>query len=174
MADVNKNLWAPWRMEYIRSLSEEHDEVGCFLCHYWSTPQHDAQNHVVLRGRTCFIVMNRFPYSNGHLLVACAAHKAGYDDLSEDELLEMQQLTRASIRMLRVSLNPHGFNVGVNLGRCAGAGLPDHMHAHVVPRWNGDTNYMAVLGETRVIPDGLDALYRDLVKVAADLNATRS
>ena len=171
MADVNNNLWAPWRMEYIRSLTDERDDVGCFLCHYWSTPDGDADNHVVLRGRTGFVVMNRFPYSNGHLLISCGAHKAGYDDLTDDELLEMQQLTREAIRLLRVTLKPHGFNVGVNLGRCAGAGLPEHMHGHVVPRWNGDTNYMAVLGETRVIPDGLDALYGELVKLAAAAGA---
>ena len=162
MADVNKNLWAPWRMEYIRSLSDEKDDVGCFLCHYWSTPQRDAENRVVFRGRTGFVVMNRFPYNNGHLLIACAEHKPGYDELSDAELLEMQSLTREAIRLLRRTLNPQGFNIGVNLGRCAGAGLPDHMHAHVVPRWAGDTNYMAVIGEARVIPDGLDALYLEL------------
>lgn len=149
-------------MEYIRSLSEENDETGCFLCHYWATPDRDTQNRVILRGRTGFVVMNRFPYNNGHLLIACAQHKSGYDELAAPELLEMQELTREAITLLRRTINPQGFNVGVNLGRCAGAGLPDHMHAHVVPRWAGDTNYMAVIGEARVIPEGLDALYREL------------
>jgi ATP adenylyltransferase len=171
MADVNQNLWAPWRMEYIRSLGDEKSEVGCFLCHYWSTPNRDTENRVVIRGRTGMVVMNRFPYNNGHLLVACGGHKAGYGDLSDDELLEMQHLTRRGMELLIRAIRPQGFNVGVNLGRCAGAGLPDHLHAHVVPRWTGDTNYMAVLGEARVIPDGLDALYRELRKAAAALES---
>ncbi len=169
MADVNKNLWAPWRMEFIRSLEEEQKDNGCFLCHYWAHPRQDAENHVVWRGSNAFVVMNRFPYTNGHLLIATAAHQADYDRLSDEELLEMQVLTRQGIRLLRETVRAQGFNVGTNLGHCAGAGLPDHLHIHVVPRWVGDTNYMAVLGDTRVVPDGLDTLYRELVKSAAEL-----
>ncbi|MCK4658333.1 MAG: HIT domain-containing protein [Phycisphaerae bacterium] len=167
MADVNKNLWAPWRMEFIRSLEKEQQACGCFLCNYWSDPDSDSDNHVVWRGKTAFVVMNRFPYTNGHLLIASAAHKGDYEQLTDDELLEMQVLTRQSLRLLRDTVHAQGFNIGVNLGHCAGAGLPDHIHIHVVPRWAGDTNYMAVLGDTRVIPDGLDSLYHNLLKNAA-------
>jgi len=173
MADVNKNLWAPWRMEFIRSLEEEQKDEGCFLCRYWADSRQDAQNHVVWRGTTAFVVMNRFPYTNGHLLIATAAHQADYDQLSDEGLLEMQVLTRQGIRVLRETVGAQGFNVGTNLGHCAGAGLPHHLHIHVVPRWVGDTNYMAVLGDTRVIPDGLDTLYQQLVKTAAGLGITR-
>ncbi|MFH0982572.1 MAG: HIT domain-containing protein [Planctomycetota bacterium] len=167
MADVNRNLWAPWRMEFIRSLEQEQGASGCFLCDYWVHPERDAENHVVWRGRTAFVVMNRFPYTNGHLLIATAAHKAGYDQLTEAEMLELQVHTRDALCLLRETVHAQGFNVGTNLGHCGGAGLPDHLHAHVVPRWAGDTNYMAVLGDTRVIPDGLDALYKELVRNAA-------
>ena len=173
MADVNENLWAPWRMEFIRSLDAEREQRGCFLCDYWAHPEHDAENHVVWRGRCAFVVMNRFPYSNGHLLIATAAHRGDYDALDDAELMETQVLTRDAVRLLRETISAQGANVGVNLGHCAGAGLPDHLHIHVVPRWAGDTNYMAVLGNTRVIPDGLDSLYGELVENAAALGIAR-
>ena len=164
MADVNNNLWAPWRMEFIRSLAEEQKEGGCFLCRYWAEPAKDTENHVVWRGQNAFVVMNRFPYTNGHLLICPSAHKGEYDDLTDAELLEMQVMTRDAVGLLRHTVHAQGFNVGVNLGHCSGAGLPDHIHTHIVPRWVGDTNYMAVLGDTRVIPDGLDTLREELVK----------
>jgi ATP adenylyltransferase len=166
MAEYNQNLWAPWRMEYIRSLRVEVEEGGCFLCRYWSDPGRDTDNHVVWRTASAFVVMNRFPYTNGHLLIAHASHKADFGDLTEAELLEMTRLTRDAVEVLRRTLSPHGFNVGYNIGVCAGAGLPGHLHAHVVPRWSGDTNYMAVIGNSRVIPDGLDELHRELIKHA--------
>ncbi len=151
-------------MEYIRSLSEEVEEDGCFLCSYWEHPERDRENHVVWRTSDALVVMNRFPYTNGHLLLANATHKADFDDLTVEELTEISRLTRDAVRLLRQTVKAQGFNVGYNLGRCAGAGLPEHLHVHVVPRWNGDTNFMTVLGNSRVIPDALDALYDDLVK----------
>lgn len=168
MAENNENLWAPWRMEYIDSLHDQ-TEAGCFLCRYWSAPADDAVNRVVLRGRSCLIVMNRFPYANGHLMVACGAHKAGYEDLDDAELLELNALTRDGLRLLRGSIDPQGFNVGTNIGRCAGAGLPGHLHVHIVPRWSGDTNYMAVIGDVRVIPQSIERLYADLMSCAERL-----
>lgn len=164
MAEFNDNLWAPWRMEYIRSLGPELTDEGCFLCTYWRTPQEDRTHHVVWRGRTAYVAMNRFPYTNGHLLIALGAHKADFSELSDEELCEMSRLTRDALELLRATIQPQGFNIGYNLGRCAGAGLPGHLHAHVVPRWNGDTNYMAVVGGARVIPDSLDALWEQLVQ----------
>ncbi len=162
MADVNKNLWAPWRMEFIRTLEQEQEAGGCFLCAYWADPGGDAENHVVWRGRTTFVVMNRFPYTNGHLLIATAAHKADYEQLVNDELLEMQVLTQQAIRLLRQTVRAQGLNVGTNLGLCAGAGLPDHLHLHIVPRWNGDTNFMPVIADTKVISESLHEGWRRL------------
>ncbi len=170
MAEFNVNLWAPWRMEYIRSLGEELNEDGCFLCRYWGEPGRDRENHVIWRTGSAFVVMNRFPYTNGHLLVALAQHQAEFTDLTDGELAEMTRAIRDGVSLLRQVLNPQGFNIGYNVGLCAGAGLPGHLHAHIVPRWTGDTNFMAVLGDTRMVPDSLDALYTDLVQKAADAN----
>jgi ATP adenylyltransferase len=114
------------------------------------------------------VCMNRFPYTNGHLLVAHAGHKGDLVDLREQELADLTAGIRDAVQVLRRVLNPQGFNIGYNLGHCAGAGLPDHLHAHVVPRWGGDTNYMAVIGDTRVIPDALDALAAQLVAGARE------
>ena len=150
-------------MEYIRSLGEELSEDGCFLCHYWEHPDRDRDNHVIWRTESTLVVMNRFPYTNGHLLIAHASHLADLADLSEDELAEMTRAIRDAVSVLKQTLSPHGFNIGYNLGRCAGAGLPDHLHAHVVPRWSGDTSFMAVIGDHRVIPESLDKLWAELV-----------
>lgn len=166
MPDFNRNLWAPWRMEYIRSLDAEQKETGCFLCRYRDEPHRDAHNHVIWRTQTHYVVMNRFPYTNGHLLVANAAHKADLTDLSDDEVLAMSRAIRDCTALLAGTVKAQGFNIGYNLGLCAGAGLPGHIHAHVVPRWSGDTNFMAVLDGTRVVPDSLDALYEQLVESA--------
>ncbi len=166
MAECNANLWAPWRMEYIRSLGEEVAQSGCFLCSYWDKPNEDQKNHVIWRTPAAFVVMNRFPYTNGHLLACIAVHKADLSDLTDGELTEMTRMTRDAVSVLCDTIKPQGFNIGYNLGRCAGAGLPGHLHSHIVPRWSGDTNFMAVVGGTRVIPDSLDALYRELRSAA--------
>jgi ATP adenylyltransferase len=168
LAEFNTNLWAPWRMEFIRSLGSEATDDGCFLCRYWSEPGGDAAHHVVWRTPTTFVVMNRFPYTNGHLLVALAEHKADFVELSDDELCEINHVIRDAVKILQSAIKPHGFNIGYNLGHCAGAGLPGHLHAHVVPRWSGDTNFMAVIGDARVVPDSLDALYAGLIAAASD------
>lgn len=173
MADVNENLWAPWRMEYIRSMADEEADAGCFLCHYWANPSEDRQNHVIWRTPNTLVVMNRFPYTNGHLLVSVAEHTGDLVDLSDEVLAEMTRTIRDGVSVLREAVSPHGFNIGYNVGRCAGAGLPDHLHAHIVPRWSGDTNYMAVLGGTRVIPDALDTLWSELVRHARGAGLVR-
>jgi ATP adenylyltransferase len=166
MAGFNTNLWAPWRMDYIRSLGDEQRDDGCFLCRYWEHPDQDRANHIIWRTASTFVVMNRFPYTNGHLLIAHGAHQGDLTDLNDDELGELTRTLRDAVDILRKTLSPHGFNVGYNLGHCAGAGLPGHLHVHVVPRWRGDTNFMAVIGDSRVIPDALDSLCADLVKHA--------
>jgi ATP adenylyltransferase len=153
-------------MEYIRALGQDLTDEGCFLCRYWREPDADRTHHVVWRTKSAFVVMNRFPYTTGHLLVSHAEHKADLSDLTDDGLATMTRAIRDSVVVLRVALKPQGFNIGYNVGHCAGAGLPGHLHAHVVPRWSGDTNFMAVLGDTRVVPDSLDALYAELLKAA--------
>ncbi len=169
MAEFNHNLWAPWRMEYIHSLTEENRISGCFLCHYAGHPDEDGENHVVWRGPTCMTVFNKFPYSNGHLLIAPLEHLAQLDDLDEATLGELFGQVRDAQRLLRETTSAQGFNIGMNFGRCAGAGLPDHLHAHVVPRWEGDTNFMPVLGDTRVIPQSIEALHSQMRDAAEKL-----
>ena len=122
----------------------------------------DAEAHILYRGRFCYVILNRFPYNNGHLMVVPYAHAASLEDLDADVLSEMMALTQLSLRVLRSAYNPQGFNVGLNIGAVAGAGVADHVHLHVVPRWGGDTNYMTVVGETRTIPEWLDQTYERL------------
>ncbi|MHC5111117.1 MAG: HIT family protein [Planctomycetota bacterium] len=167
MPEFNNNIWAPWRMQYIRSLSEEAEDHGCFLCHYWNHPEQDAENHVIWRCSDSFALMNRFPYTNGHLMIATRAHEGDMTALADEILTELGKNIRKAVGILKTCVKAQGFNIGYNLGLCAGAGLPDHLHAHIVPRWSGDTNYMAVLGDSRVVPDALDALYRELVVAAS-------
>ena len=159
-----KNLWAPWRMKYINELGNSGD---CFLCRYFNSPQDDADNFVLWRTQASLACLNRFPYTNGHLLIAPAEHKSDLADLTNTEMLELMQMLTQAQRALKQALNPQGFNVGMNLGRCAGAGLPDHLHFHIVPRWQGDTNFMAITGDARVIPQDLAESYR-AIKAAAD------
>jgi ATP adenylyltransferase len=161
-------------MEYIRSLTQQHTESGCFLCHYWNQPDKDSEHFVVCRGEHCFVVMNRFPYTNGHLLISPGEHVGELTALDEVVFSEMNNLLRSCMLMLQQVVNAQGFNIGMNLGRCAGAGLPDHVHNHIVPRWNGDTNFMPVLGDVRVIPDALTPLYHELCKEADALGLNRS
>ncbi|MBN1343725.1 MAG: HIT domain-containing protein [Phycisphaerae bacterium] len=169
MTEFRGSLWAPWRLEYVASICER-NEKGCFLCGYWSEPGKDAENHVLWRTERCYVVMNLYPYTNGHVLICPAAHKGGLEELDDAEMLEMMQLTRDVTTILGRAVNAQGTNVGMNFGHCAGAGLPEHLHIHVVPRWAGDTNFMTVLGDVRVIPQALDAVYHRMLEVADELN----
>ncbi|MGC8613767.1 MAG: HIT family protein [Conexivisphaera sp.] len=151
-----RRLWAPWRMEYISS-GERGGE--CVLCEAARDP---VEERLVLhRGERAFIIMNRFPYNNGHLMVAPVRHVRLPGELSDEEALEIHRLISASMEALRRAMNPDGFNVGVNVGRHAGAGM-DHLHYHVVPRWAGDTNFMPVLADVKVIPQHLRTTYEQL------------
>ncbi|MEE8170326.1 MAG: DUF4922 domain-containing protein, partial [Phycisphaerae bacterium] len=138
MPDYHKNLWAPWRMAYIRTLAEESDE-GCFLCQYRAASNDDAAHHVIRRTGGMMVLLNRFPYSNGHLMIAPLAHKAKLADLCAAEMSDCMRLMVESQDALRACVHAQGFNLGMNVGTCAGAGVPDHLHWHVVPRWGGDT-----------------------------------
>lgn len=152
-------LWAPWRLAYIAGTKEPDAADGCFLCRYAAQPQNDAQNLVVIRGPRTLTVLNRFPYNNGHLLVAPLAHKARLDELDGAESAECQQFLASLIERISRRMSAEGFNVGLNLGKVAGAGVPGHLHWHLVPRWSGDTNFMPVLTNANVIPQSLQALY---------------
>ena len=158
----HEQIWAPWRLSYIVT-TKDHQPEGCFLCRYRDESR-DAENYVVARSEHSLIVLNRFPYNNGHLLVAPRDHQATLDDLSEIELLDLQKQIRRMTKLLTLVMGAEGFNVGLNLGRHAGAGLPGHLHWHIVPRWNGDTNFMSVIGETKVIPQSLAAFYQLLTQ----------
>lgn len=133
--------------------------------------QDDRQNLLLFRGRTAFVILNAYPYNSGHLMVAPYRHVADLEDLTEDEMLEVQKLLRDSIRWLKTAYQPEGFNLGVNLGRSAGAGIEGHLHWHVVPRWAGDTNFMPVLGETKVLPQSLEETY-DLLREVVEADGT--
>lgn len=142
-----KAIYAPWRMTYIKS--EKPD--GCVFCKD-SLRQEDL---ILLEGKTAYVMMNLYPYINGHLMIIPYRHVCKLDDLTPEEKLELFQLIDVSVKSLQECLNPEGFNIGINLGKAAGAGVDDHVHIHVVPRWLGDTNFMTIIGEVRVIPDDL-------------------
>lgn len=153
-------LWAPWRMAYIKAA---HKPRGCIFC-VKPRQRRDAANYLLYRGKHVFTIMNLFPYNSGHLLIAPYAHVDSLDKLPDHAALDLLRLTNLSLRILRTELRPEGFNVGINLGRVAGAGIGAHVHLHIVPRWNGDTNFMPLFAETRVMPEHLDATYRKLRK----------
>jgi ATP adenylyltransferase len=146
-----KRLWAPWRMEYITG----ERRPGCLFCRVIEHPDDKDAELVVWRPEGAVVMLNKFPYNAGHAMVAPIAHKGGLDDLDDDETRDLMRALRRTITVLRASIKPEGFNIGANLGRVAGAGMPDHVHLHVVPRWNGDTNFMPVLGEVKVVNEHL-------------------
>lgn len=163
----NKNIWAPWRIAYLKGLADDvrsgHDGESCFLCDYWNDqPENDRKNLLLHRGQKAMVVMNGYPYSAGHLLIAPIEHLGDLSLVNDEIMMEITSLTRNFQQVLRKTLNPHGFNIGINLGRCAGAGLPGHMHQHIVPRWNGDTNFMSTVGDTRTISQSLLELYDEI------------
>jgi ATP adenylyltransferase len=144
-------LWAPWRMQYIAGPAKP----GCLFERVLEHPDDEDAQLVLWRPAGAIVLLNKFPYNPGHALVAPRAHKASLEELDDEESLDLMRALRRTIAVLRRVMSPHGFNVGVNIGREAGAGIPDHVHFHVVPRWNGDTNFMAVIDDVRVINEAL-------------------
>ncbi len=149
-----ERLWSPWRLAYVSG----GESKGCVFCDAQADEQ--AEPLVLFSGATCFVILNLYPYNNGHLMVVPRRHVATLGEASSDELTELIRLTRAAEIALTEAYRPQGLNVGMNLGRAAGAGVADHMHVHVVPRWAGDTNFMSTIGETRVLPEELDETLR--------------
>lgn len=176
-------LWAPWRMAYLRDLERrEASALGAaagsgtgpagptnFLAECWSRPADDAASYVVHRDAHGIILLNRYPYVNGHLLVALGQPKPEIHDYDATERAAFWRLVERAIELVQRTLEPQGVNMGINMGRAAGAGLPEHVHAHVVPRWNGDTNFMATVGQVRVIPDALDRMWETYRRTVATL-----
>jgi ATP adenylyltransferase len=151
-------LWSPWRYRYISTA----DRVpGCIFCTA-ASEQKDEENLVAFRGRHNFVILNRYPYTSGHLMIVPYAHVATLGELPDETLSEMALLTRDAEKQLRAIYHPEGLNVGMNIGKCAGAGIAGHVHTHVVPRWTGDSNFMSVVGETRVLPEALEDTYRKI------------
>ncbi len=155
-------LWAPWRLKYIEG---QKDAGSGDLFLDLPARNDDRENLILHRGSVAFVILNAYPYTNGHLMVAPFRKAAGIEDLCDEELLEINQLVAQSVRWLRKCFKPDGFNVGVNLGSAAGAGIPGHVHWHIVPRWNGDTNFMTTVGDVRVMPQALEETYDRLAAI---------
>ena len=155
-------LWAPWRLAYVSKATQPKPDE-CFICSALAGGN-DRENLVVQRTSRSIVMLNRFPYNNGHLLIAPQAHKGRLEELDREELLDGLEAVRNMVLLLEELIRAEGFNIGLNLGKVAGAGLPGHLHWHVVPRWNGDTNFLPVLGDVKVIAQSLDALWEMLTE----------
>ena len=158
-----KHLWSPWRLEYLTAPKVE----GCVFCHAAKSDQ-DRENLVLLRGERVFLILNRFPYNNGHFMVVPYVHVPSLEDLDTPTLTEMMLFLKKGLAALRTVMHPQGFNIGANLGQAAGAGIEEHVHLHAVPRWVGDTNFMSVIGDMRVVPQTWLQTYDDLKAALAE------
>lgn len=152
---MNENLWAPWRMKYIEKADGGSGNIFVDL----PAANDDRKNLILVRGLTAFVILNAYPYTSGHLMIATYRQTNDLPSMSDAELLEINQLTAKSVKWLQAAFNPQGFNIGLNIGSAGGAGIPIHLHWHVVPRWHGDTNFMTTVGEVRVMPLTLEETY---------------
>lgn len=150
-------MWAPWRMDYVTG-GEARRSRGCVFCDLPAQGD-DTAAYILLRGRLAYVIMNRYPYNNGHLMVVPYTHVASFTDLEAEAAAEVVELARRSQSVVQEAMGPHGFNLGMNQGSAAGAGIEEHLHLHLVPRWVGDTNFMPAIGDTRVMPQHLDDTY---------------
>ena len=157
-----EHIWAPWRMEYIELLKPR----GCIFCDKIAEDKNkDKENYILCRGRENFIILNSYPYNPGHLMVVPNRHVGTVEDLTLEEREEHSRLVVVAIGILKKEFQPQGFNLGMNIGKVGGAGVEGHIHTHIVPRWDGDTNFMSVMADTRVVPEALDATYEKLVRL---------
>ncbi|MFA4701566.1 HIT family protein [Pyrococcus kukulkanii] len=164
-----KILWAPWRIEYIRSPKYE----GCIFCDF-PKENRDKERLILYRGKHAFIIMNNYPYNPGHVMVAPYRHVKSIEDLTDEEMLEIMKLAALVMKAIRKVMKPDGFNLGFNIGKVAGAGIDGHVHLHIVPRWNGDTNFMPVIADTKVIPESLEQAYDEIKQAIEEIeNAER-
>jgi ATP adenylyltransferase len=169
---MNK-LWSPWRSQYIDSFLKEKVE-GCILCEVSKEETGDLSNLLIEKGELTFTVLNLYPYNNGHLMIIPYSHKSKVEDLTKEENAEIMEKLQLAVKALSRAIGPEGFNIGANIGKCAGAGIDDHIHFHVVPRWNGDTNFMPALGEVKVISQDLKQTKEKLLKIYKELKQENS
>lgn len=179
LARETDRLQAPWRLRYLESIDDAEKQAkaakpggstGCFLTDYWRSPDRDRHNHVILRSDLGMVLLNAFPYANGHLLCALGEPKPTLLDYTPEQRAALWSLVETASALMEHALEPHGINIGINQGRAAGAGVPQHLHAHLVPRWGGDVNFMSTVGNVRVIPSSLDAMYDRYTAALATLN----
>ncbi|HMN48740.1 MAG TPA: HIT domain-containing protein [Ignavibacteriaceae bacterium] len=164
-----EKLWSPWRSKYIESFKSDPDKTKCIFCQMSNFNPNDAGNLLIDKGVYTFTLLNLYPYNNGHLMIVPFRHTSDFLSLSRDEYSEaMEKLQLAQNALIKV-LNPHGFNIGANIGRVAGAGIEDHIHFHIVPRWNGDSNFMPVIGDVKVISQDLEETKMKLLKAYSEL-----
>ena len=152
-----ERIFAPWRIRYIMSPKHE----GCIFCDF-PKENRDEERLIVYRGEKCFVMMNNYPYNPGHVMVAPYRHVGSLEELDESEALEIMKLSQRAVKVIRETMDPDGFNIGINLGKVAGAGIEDHIHLHIVPRWNGDTNFMPVIADVKIIPEAVEETYKKL------------
>jgi len=160
-----KTLWAPWRMSYLDSPPKN----NCIFCDKPKASA-DKENFILYRGKLSFVMMNLYPYNNGHLMVSPYKHIPSISKMEKEDLFYLNLLTQASIQVLEKAFKPEGFNIGANIGKAAGAGFAEHVHIHIVPRWSGDTNFMPVLSETKVMPEHLDSVYERLLTLFKEIH----
>ena len=157
-----ERLWSPWRLEYITNTGPGQSQNACIFCEAQKNPTHDAESLIVHRGLHNFVILNKYPYTSGHLMIAPNSHLGQLSAAPKEVTDEMMDLVKRSQSALIDVYNPEGFNIGMNLGKVAGAGVADHLHMHILPRWGGDTNFMSTVGETRVLPEDLSVTYQKL------------
>lgn len=162
-------LWSPWRSKYIESFKDEKSDETCFICEAIEKVEEKKDRLVVFRTNFTIVLMNKFPYNAGHLLVSPIKHTSTLDSLDKDQLFDLISVVRFSIKVLDEAMKPHGYNVGINIGRVAGAGLPEHIHFHVIPRWNGDTSFISIVSDTKVISQSMEDIFEKLSNLFNDL-----
>ena len=160
-------LFAPWRLDYIKSVAD--GPADCFLCTAAKNPEQDESRLVLARTPLCLLMLNKYPYANGHLMAAPYRHVPTPVECTPEERAQIMELMTLGQEALALAMNPQGFNMGLNIGRCAGAGVPGHIHGHVVPRWNGDINFISIIGNVRIIPQAVEQAYRQLREAIAKL-----
>jgi ATP adenylyltransferase len=164
-----ENLWAPWRMAFIEPKTPPNP--GCIFCTQ-PAEHRDPEHHILYRGDHCFMMLNLYPYNNGHLMIAPYEHVGSLEEVDATTLEELMAQAKMALRALRIAMKPDGFNMGINQGKVAGAGFAEHIHYHIVPRWNGDTNFMPVLADVKVMPEHLDAVYQRLLETLKEVQST--
>jgi ATP adenylyltransferase len=164
-----ERLWSPWRSQYIESFKDKKQDETCIFCDAVNEKIEDEKSLKVYNADVCFVMLNLYPYNSGHLMVIPNRHLSSFDDLTEEEMNRIMQVTKLSMKALDLVMKPHGFNFGANLGKAAGAGIDEHIHFHIVPRWNGDTNFFPVLGDVKVISQDLLQTKSNLIEAYSKL-----